>query len=121
MDIRDLIRDMHDEHEGEKLTRADNIKLMKTFLDLKEAGNKIQKGDVVVRNLIGKNKYRGPKKNQIAVCIERFPEVKPDGKGDVIDMVIALTMGKDEVATFPVHSAYYSKADEKKNVVDLFN
>jgi len=120
MDLGDLINSIREDAESEKMTRADNAKLMQNFLKLQDAGRQIQVGNVVVRNVLGRKKYRGPKKEQVAICIKKFDDIQIARDGDAIDMIIAITMGKDEIATFPVNSAFYSKADEKKNVVDLF-
>lgn len=105
--------------KDEKLNRAEHLKLIEEFRSL-DAANHIQDGDFVERNVYGIKRYKYPADGQVAACHKKLDKLILDNEGNACDMQMIVSFAKGKLLVFPVQSAYYQKAEEKKNIFPLF-
>ena len=116
MNFLDMLQEAQ-EHE-QFSSKNDAQKYLDLFLKNKE---NLNEGDNIELNEFGKTKYKYPQqnKNQVAVIVKKYDEVKIDDDGQTYDCLVALTPAKNEVRIFPMYSKFMKKAKKPQgNVID---
>jgi len=106
--------------ESGPVSRSEAIDMLDKYQSAQK--NDIQAGDMVQRNSLGRARYKHPDEsaNHVARCLKKLDTPMIDEAGLPCDMLMVSTVGKDVVVQYLVDSAFYEKAAEKKNIVNLF-